>query len=215
MSTYSLKVNNKSLNDGTIAVYQDAPKTAGTTVSVFTLAWFTKFAYKGTSVTFNWELDYNFVWSRSGILQPGVVFNASQNPDADPDKGPNSITLSYDQDRDAFKFEEPTTDSSSKGTLIVSTSPQVPQSKQEDNGAYAAAVGIGMTNNGTHVVQTQPNMKVTFTPHPTYYVVFGNYQTGEIVDVQTIMGGSQALDYRSVVQREVTLTDQNEWKMER
>ena len=45
-------------------------------------------------------------------------------------------------------------------------------------------VGIGMSGSGTTVVQAAPNKTSVFTPHPNYWVVFGNYQAGEVIDVE-------------------------------
>ncbi|MBV5333925.1 protein rhiA, partial [bacterium] len=36
------------------------------------------------------------------------------------------------------------------------------------------SVGVGMSGSGTFAIQAAPNMTAVFTPHPNYWVVFGN-----------------------------------------
>ena len=46
------------------------------------------------------------------------------------------------------------------------------------------SVGIGMSGSSTTVVQAEPNKTAVFALHPNYWVVFGNYQVGEVIDVE-------------------------------
>ncbi|MCY1669179.1 hypothetical protein [Rhizobium sp. SL86] len=48
------------------------------------------------------------------------------------------------------------------------------------------AVGIGMAGSGTFVTEAQPNMTAPFIPYPTYWMIFGNFETGEVMDVQVV-----------------------------
>jgi len=214
MSTsYKLIVNNQSANDATFAVYQKKPDIEGAS-NVFTLAWFTKYAYQGTTATFTWEVTYDFVWSRSGILKPGVIFTAGQTLPADPnsdDGGLNKITLDYDPQNDAFHFKDEVSDPAASGSLVAKTSNDVPQSS--GNPTYAAAVGIGMSGYGTFVVQTQPNMTVKFEPHLTYYVVFGNFKQGQVVDIESIYGDALEVTYDNVFTHTATLDKDNKWTL--
>ena len=210
MSTYKLIAKNQSDNNGTFAIFQQTPNVKGAE-NVFTLAWFTKYAYQGTEVDFTWHINYNFVWDRCGLLKPGIHFKASQHLAADPEKGSNQITLNYDAENDAFNFEDESTEPSAFGSLLVKTTKKVPQSKNLPN--HAAAVGIGMDGKGSFVVQTQPNMLIKFEPHPTYYLIFGNYRQGEVLNVETILGQALKIEYDRVFTRTATLDKNNEWTL--
>lgn len=40
-----------------------------------------------------------------------------------------------------------------------------------------------MSGFGTSAVQAQPNMNLIFTPHPQYWIAFGSYSPGEVLDI--------------------------------
>jgi hypothetical protein len=92
--TYTLTAINNSTNPTQIAVFQQDPNLAPS-LNVFSLAWFSKFAYPFTTIKFSWTISYNFVWSQTGVLAPGVVFDATQNPAAGL-KEKNQNSLYYD-----------------------------------------------------------------------------------------------------------------------
>ncbi len=43
-----------------------------------------------------------------------------------------------------------------------------------------------MAGSGTFAVQAQPNMTAVFTPHPNYWVIFGNFENGDVMDIQDV-----------------------------
>ncbi|SBS39208.1 hypothetical protein MSP8887_03708 [Marinomonas spartinae] len=208
MTTYTLTVKNESLSPTRFAIFQEAPE-LGVAGNVFTLAWFSKFAYTGTTAEFAWEIDYSAIWSRPGQkLRPGVVCKTSQDVTVDLD-GPNKVTLSYDQSNDAFYFG-PTT-IGSKGSIFTNCDSSVPNSLDPAFSAYAAGVGVAMSGAGTFLVNTQPNINLTWTPKPKYYLVSGNFKSGEILDVQNILNGGKALEipYESVLTQTAYLDKNN------
>ncbi|MFW8642247.1 hypothetical protein ACOJBO_02920 [Rhizobium beringeri] len=45
-----------------------------------------------------------------------------------------------------------------------------------------------MAGSGTFAVQAAPNMTAVFTPHPNYWVMFGNFETGDVIDIEDVTG---------------------------
>ena len=161
---YTLTFVNNSSNDWTAAVYQTDPALQQTT-NAMSLAWFTKAAAKTTSVDFTWTIDYSFVWSETGTLIPGVLFKASQNWAADLNSS-NKVTFTQ-QPSGAFTFANQTMGQPT-GSLLIAQDGTIPSN--------TASVGIGMSNAGTFAVPAQPNINLTFSPHPQYWITFGKYQ---------------------------------------
>ena len=201
MSTkFKLTVKNDSKNYGNICVYQTLPDQPDNMMS---LAWFSKAAHPGTNVEFDWTLDFNFIWSDQGELKPGVRFLASQILDADPaDITKNSVA--FTKQYDAYRFGE-TKKATKEGTLGIYTDQTVPHGE--------ASVGIGMSGNGTFAVTATPNYNFTFLPHPRYWVAFGTYQVGEVVDIESMTHAIEIVYDPDVYERTVTLQSDNTWRI--
>lgn len=177
MSTqYSLTVTNNSTQFQDLCVYQK-PVDLGVP-DAMSLAWLTAPAWPKTTVTFTWSLDYNFVWAQTGVLKPGVTFQAQQTMPADPDDL-NANQIQFDFQDGAFTFVEGAAVGTPKlGSLYIRELSAVPTG--------TATVGIGMSNAGTFAVQAQPNMNLVFTPHPEYWVTAGTFTAGEVLDIEEI-----------------------------
>jgi rhizosphere induced protein len=201
MSTqYSLTVTNNSTQFQDIVVYQKAVDLG--VPNALSLAWLTAPAHPGTTVTFTWDLNYNFVWSQTGTLRPGVTFQAAQTLPADPEN-PELNQIQFGYPRNAFTF----VDGSAMGTpqlgsLYIRTLPDVP--------AETASVGIGMSNSGTFVVEAGPNLNSVFTPHPSYWVAAGTFTPGQVLDVEE-MTNEQEVVYESTFSQEIVLGSNNLW----
>jgi hypothetical protein len=141
--------------------------------NVFSLAWMARMCLPQNRITFNWTEDYAFTWAETGLLVPGVNFMASQMMNANPNNL-NSIRLDYNS---YFFFEDPNS-GGQPGTLTVQESASIPMNQ--------AAVGIALSGSTAYVVQAQPNMNQVFTPHPNYWITFGNYRQGEVLDAYQI-----------------------------
>ncbi|MBW6421663.1 protein rhiA [Rhizobium sp. XQZ8] len=180
-NTYSLTFINDSENDWSFCCYQEDPNI--TMQGVMSLAWFAFPVASTTSVTFQWNINYQFVWSQMGKLSPGVLFKAGQKWDADLQTA-NSVDFTR-KSNTAFSFENLTT-GSAPGTLYINQDGTIP--------LHTAAIGINMgiqgapagAGSGTFVVPAQPNIIASFTPHPTYWVTFGDYVAGQVLDTQQI-----------------------------
>jgi hypothetical protein len=166
---YSLKVTNNSTMDGNFCVFQEVPDV--NVPGIMTLAWLSKRARSGTDVTFTWELTYSFVWSEQGELKPGVKFMASETLSGADLVNYNQVGFDYEG---TYKFKD-LTQGPRSGSLHIRAGAEI--SPQQ------AAVGIGMSGVATFVVPAQPNIELYFTPHPKYYLVFGNYEQGVVIDI--------------------------------
>jgi rhizosphere induced protein len=194
---YSLTCINNSALLGSFAVFQRPAETAAPAV-VFSLVWLARAAHPGTQVTFDWTADYSFVWSETGILQPGITFNASQTVPADP-LGAN-MTLLTEDTYGATYFTTPTEDGTIGSLTIRQLANVVPN---------RTCVGIGMSNSGTFVIQAAPDMTAVFTPHPNYWVIFGNYQAGQVIDIENVTGEIEVTYAGALTSRTATLGRDN------
>ncbi|MGZ4954893.1 MAG: hypothetical protein ACXV8Q_07250 [Methylobacter sp.] len=199
--TYTLTVVNNSSNPFNFAVFQKDPNIGVS--NVFSLAWFTKYCYPGTTAKFKWTIDYNFVWCETGELIPGVIFDATQTPAAGLESN-NQISLDYDSINSAYFFNPPTPSTQPPlGILRIQETPNVPLKQ--------ASVGIGMSNAGTFVVQAEPNLTLNFTPHPKYYVLAGTFTQGQVLDTSETTKAPEVAFPAGVYQMTATLNQDNTW----
>lgn len=196
VTQYSLTLVNNSSSPGTFALFQRPP--TGST-DVFPVAWFARATQPHTQVTVQWTEDHSFVHGETGVLRPGVTFNASQIVAADP-MGQNYIRLSNDLGGGSC-FSPPDT-CGSTGSLTIE--------QGRDVAAERSGVGIGMSGAGTFVVQATPNRTLAFTPHPNYWVAFAeHFQAGEVLDLDNISGEVEVTFPGSTTSRTVTLQPNN------
>lgn len=205
MSTrYSVNFINNSSNSGKVFIFQQDPdmqKPDNQGSDIMSLAWFSKTAHPNTKIKFTWSLDYSFVWSETGVLKPGIMFDASQVEAADLTTN-NETTFSYDDG--AYEFTD--LRSGTPGSLIITEAGNVP--------SKMASVGIGMSGSGTFVKQAQPNLTLIFTPHPKYYIAFGNQEQGEVLDI-TEINNPGLLDFPpNVYSLTATLNVDNTWTIQ-
>ena len=204
--TYTLTFINNSNNNWDFCCYQEDP-----TISqqdVMSLAWFAFPVAPTTSVSFSWTINYQFVWSQTGKLAAGVKFNASQKWDASLTTD-NSVDFTR-KPNSAFTFQNQA-DFGSPGTLYINQDGTIPSN--------TAAVGINMgiegapqgAGSGTFVVPAQPNITASFTPHPTYWVTFGQYTPGQVLDIQQITQKAQVEFDPNVYDMYAILDASNNW----
>jgi hypothetical protein len=199
-STCSLVFQNKSTNSGSAVVYQTDPDGNPQNLS---LAWFSKNSRPNTNVVFEWKTDYSFVWSETGRLVPGVVFQAAQNWPADPASS-NAVTFTHQYGNFSFMNQ---TQGPQPGSLYIRQDSALPMNQ--------AAVGIGMSGAGTFVNQARPNMNLTFTPNPQYWIAFGDYQQGQVLDTGAIDNAARIQFPAGVSSMTATLTPDNRWTIQR
>jgi hypothetical protein len=196
---YKINFVNNSTNEGSIMVFQQDENIG--VDGVMSLAWFTKYVYPQTTGYFDWRINYNFVWSETGELKPGVNFLASQAPPCDLSTS-NSIGLSYDK---AYNFVNQTA-GTPQGSMYIKEDATIPLKQ--------ASVGIGMSGAGTFVVQAQPNMNLTFTPHPEYWIAFGNYTKGDVLNIQEMTSASNVAFPPGIYTMNAILNPDNSWTIQ-
>jgi len=193
-------VTNNSTQYQDLCIYQN-PVDLGVP-DAMALAWLTAPAWPKTTVTFTWTLNYSFVWSQTGSLQPGVTFLAQQNQSADPsDLTANQVLFDYRNG--AFTFAPGVAPGVPElGSLYVTESSRVP--------IGTATVGIGMSNAGVFAVQAQPNMNLVFTPDPEYWVTAGTYEQGKVLDIEQITN-SAIVGFEATTDKVAVLSPVNTW----
>lgn len=196
---YTLNVQNNSTQTGSFCIFQDSPDI--NLPGITTLAWMAKAAHPSTLLEFEWGIDYSFVWARAVDLKPGTVVKTSQSWEADL-RIKNKVQFDYINGAYTFSNQ---TQSTHPSSLYINNSHRI-NSKE-------AAVGIGMSGKGTFLVPAEPNMNVIMTPKPQYWLTFGDYKEGEVLDISKITGKSIKLDYKGKNALNVELTSDNNWKV--
>jgi hypothetical protein len=194
--SYTIVFKNNSTNPGNVCVFQQDPNM--TNPNVMSLAWFTQFCYPNTTIQYKWDIAYSFAWGQTGIIVPGVVFVAGQTLPANLSSS-NQVTLTYKQ---AYNFINQG-QGGQTGSLYITEDETIPLKQ--------AAVGIGMSGAGTFVQQAQPNLTLTFTPHPTYWIAFGNYMTGQVLNIQSMTNPQEVVFPPGVKVMSAVLNPDNTW----
>jgi len=200
---YQLTVTNNSTQYQDLCLYQKVPDLS--VPNALSLAWLVAPTWPGTSVTFQWTIDYSFVWGQTGSLKPGVPFRAQQTLPANPNSlGSNQIQFDYRNG--AFTFiPGPALGSPQLGSLYIRELSAIP--------VNTAAVGIGMSNSGTYVVPAQPNMNLMFTPHPQYWLTAGNIDNGQVLDLEQITNEIEVA-FDGTFSKRAVLDSRNNWTVE-
>lgn len=125
----------------------------------------------GAQTGFTWNTDYSFVWAETGTLVPGVVFSAAQVMPADLTQG-SLVTFAPTGEENKFAFSAPL--AGMPGQLVIQEDPVVPPA--------ILSVGIGMSGSVCFATQVIPNTNIVVYPQPQYWVGFGAYSQGEVLD---------------------------------
>lgn len=199
MSRYSITIKNNGTFKGNMSLFQKQPDLEE--ISAMSLAWLSKGSNPGTMLKFSWSDDYNFVWSECGQLKPGIIFNASQTIPTDL-KTNNKVT--FTKNEFGYLFTDQITESISAGKLVI-----------EESGLIlggGASVGIGMSGSPIFVWESEPNSKLVIEPKVEYWLTYGSYQQGEVLNVQQLVDKSTKIDFPiNTYNAEVTLNSNNTW----
>jgi hypothetical protein len=196
---YSITVTNHARQPNYFMVYQTDPGSFAP--NALALAWFSKYSNPGdNSVTnFAWEIDWGFTWADTGTLSPGITYAAS---DLVPAEGviKNQVTLDYNN---AYLFKNLTRGENPDRFYIQETG-NIPINS-------TASVGIAMSGKTVYAVQASPNQTLTFSPHPTYWLAYGNYASGTVLDLSAINHPLELKFETGVYSLAVTLNPDNSW----
>jgi hypothetical protein len=204
---YSLQVTNHALEPGTFCVYTTYPDN-NVHLNLQSLAWFTKAAEPKTILTFDWSLDYTFVWCETGELKPKVRFRASQAFPADPNKPELSKVFLDKADSGAYGFtpNAPGNWTTPAGTLGIYTGSHIPNKE--------VSTGIGLGGSPALVVSAAPNMGYTFTPKISYFIAYGSFTKGEVLDLNAMTCIQEIAFPFNVYDVGVTLNEDNTWSVD-
>lgn len=194
---YSLLLKNQSAQPWTFYVYQKMPQPVA---NVFSLAWFCS-PYQirvGNQIKFTWELAYNFVWSDTGQLIPGVDFLPPGWRTAAPAGETPLLFIKRWTWPDRADQGDPA------GSLVINDAGNVPNNR--------FSVGIGMSGTGTYVAQAGTNLLHTFTPTPSYWIAAGtNVTIGSVLSIDTITQTREAKFPSAVFNLVGVLQEDNTW----
>ena len=197
---YTLIFKNESSNTGDACVYQTDPDMD--IQDVMSLAWFAKGAAPTTTLKFDWTIDYCFAWSEVGELIPGVIFEATQIWDADLVTS-NQVTLKM-LPGDIYTFVGQQA-GKYPGNLYIFGDSSLPIKN--------TAVGIGMSGSPTYVMRAQPNWSWIYTPKPLYWITFGTFEPGEILDVESISNKAAIHFPANIYSMTAVLKPDNTWEV--
>lgn len=201
MSTqYTLNVTNNSTQSGSVVVYQKCPN-QDQYDNLYSLAWFSKACHPGTNLKFRWTIDYSFAWSETGILSPGVYFDASEIKECDP-SDTSKNTTGFSKQNGAYLFTA-ATKSANAGSLAIFTDATIPDGE--------ASIGIGMSGNPTFAIPATPNFNFSFLPHPEYWVAFGRYEEGVVIDLNAVSETMKVAYPINVYSKSLTFNEDNTW----
>jgi hypothetical protein len=179
---YSLTIVNNSAHSDSFMLFQNDPGSFAP--NAMAIAWFTKYSNPGPNVTvkFTWQVDWGFSWADTGTLAPGVIFSASDTRSASPST--NMIPLSYNG---AYRFGAQTA-GPDPTRFYIAEDGSIPVSS-------SASVGITMSGSTVYAAQARPNTNITATPHPQYFVAYGSFEPGQVIDISTV-NNPLRLDYQ-------------------
>lgn len=196
---YNLNILHNGTDQGDFCIYQTLEEQSD---NIYSLVWFKKPAHPGTQLNFEWNIDYSFAWSEEGMLVPGVVFKASQILDADP-SDVNNNTTKFSRDSNAYHFI-PTDNPTKQGKLGIVCADNIPSN--------SASIGIGMSGKSAFACVASPSLKYTFAPHPKYWVAFGKFDQGEVIDVNRMTEKYEISFPVNKYERSIELCPNNTWK---
>ena len=156
----------------------------------------------GYTTQFIWQSNYQFVWGTTGIVEPGTIFRASGQVNCDP-QGANTTTFAIQDGTPAFS--EPVS-GSNKGTLTINEDPNILPNTY--------AVGIGMAQSATFVVNAEPNLTHMITPLPGYYIAaIDEVEQGEVMDTKTITKNAEIQFPTGVYNMTATFQADDTWSI--
>lgn len=131
-----------------------------------------------------------------------MFFEASQIKEADlTDPAKSAVTFTRDA-QGAYTFSGCTA-TPSRGTLMIDADGSIPNKE--------ASIGLAMSGNAMLVTNAEANYRVTFEPHPEYWIAFGDFEEGEVLDVNTISHSEKINFPLNVCSKDMTFGEDHLW----
>lgn len=151
------------------------------------LAWMAAPCPPGNTMVFQWVLKYSILFSNTSNLSPGAQFTSIGGVDVDPVQG-DVYTLSADGATYSFKGHS-TAIKGTPGTVGAQTDCSVKNNQ--------VSLALGIIGIPVFACDTQTNSVVAFTPKPKYYLAFGQYQQGTVLN-EASMSHSIELNFEAM-----------------
>ncbi len=74
-----------------------------------------------------------------------------------------------------------------------------------------ASIGIGMSGSGTLAVQAQPNMNFLFSPHQQYWITFGDFKQGQVLNQSEIPDAVHIVFQHGIFSMNATINEDGTW----
>ncbi len=196
---YSVVFYNDSSMAAAACLYQTG---AGLTVPgvAHSVAWLAKTAAPTTTIKFQWSTDYSFYWAETGKLGTGAMLSGSQMW---PVGTLNQVTLTHAAGYYTLNNQIAGAD---PANYYIDQDKSIP--------ANMAAAGLGMAGQATFAVQAQPNFTLIFKPAPSYFIAFGKYTNGQVLDPAKVPNAAALVFPPNIFSLAATLTASNTWKIE-
>jgi len=196
--TYSVVITNHSSHPDYFMLFQNDP--GSWDKNAMAVAWFAKYSNPSPNATvkFSWTIDWAFSWAETGELKPGIQFEASDSVKTSPTT--NQITLTYNGAYD-FANQQAGAD---PARLYLREDGSIPLNS-------LASVGVTMSGSTVYATQARPNQNLTFSPHPTYFLAYGNYAPGDVIDVSTVNNPLELPYETGVYSLSCTLNKDDSW----
>lgn len=171
-ASYSIKLENNSPSEKNIILFQNNPNIGS---SIIPVAWFSNMAQSQSQTTFDWREDYAFYWSQTWHLSAGVFISVAQSEQANLTTM-NKITIENVNSNYLFTNK---TSGSEQGKLFIYQNVSISDDK--------ISVGISMSGSPIYARQAMPNVTTVFNVGtPKYFLATGNYNQGEVLDVNSL-----------------------------
>jgi hypothetical protein len=203
---YSVTLRNQSQKGGTFCLYATAVDPVQVQDDLRSLAWVTASANPNVRVDFEWLVNYTLSWSQTGPLADGVIYKASQEIPADPNS-PQTNRAYLDKNDSGYELlsGDSRTIVPPAGALAIATSNNVISNE--------AAIGIGINGNPILAIPSTPNYNFTFFTKLKYWVAFGSFEQGAVIDVNRMTSVYELKFSGAVHHLDITLDDSNEWNV--
>ena len=208
---YTMTFINNSNNAWNFCCYQKDPGILD--AGALSAAWFVaQVVHPTTNIVFQWTIDYGLSWAQSGVIKPGIIYNASQNWPVTAAQ--NTVTLTKLSGSYTFKDQRQQDPASAfiiaqDATIVVSNGVGIGISMQISS---ASSGGSGL--NPIYAQPAEPNVQTQFTVTPSYWVVFAqDIQPSQILNVANLTSTVEVKYAPGVYSMVVTLNDQNQWSV--
>ncbi|MNW28528.1 hypothetical protein D3C74_53570 [compost metagenome] len=197
-TTYSVKIKNNGTHPGSFALYKEDPDMMNPDTLI--LAWLAEPSANGQETTISWTVDYSFYWTKVKSPEPGTTISSTASKDGDL-KSNNSIGFSKLQGGTYVLSE--TSSAGHQNILYVHQDETI---EVDDN----AFIGILIDNQPVIAKRAQPSTITEFTPHPTYYLIYGDIEQGAVIDVSEYSDQALKITFDSVTEHNVVLNERNQ-----